>query len=242
MNRIVLWTIFFVGAIAQRNMDGNVFLFPKETSTAYVILLPTITKPLVKLSFCLRSYTELSRDHPLISLATHGKDNAFIIYPTPPVGSEVHIDQEGSLIKTNPDTLDWKHTCVTWDSDTGVIQLWINGKLYPRKVLKKGFSIDAQTSIILGQEQDSFGGGFDIKQSFVGEITDVHMWDYVLQPKDIHKVLVNDKNVNGNVISWRTLQYDIKGEVFVQPKLQCISEYSHKSYSQCNEDQQHFSN
>lgn len=32
-------------------------------------------------------------------------------------------------------------------------------------------------SVILGQDQDTCGGGFNAKQPFVGDLTDVHLWD-----------------------------------------------------------------
>lgn len=43
----------------------------------------------------------------------------------------------------------------------------------------KSFSITLtrSPSIILGQDQDTCGGGFNAKQSFVGDLTDVHLWD-----------------------------------------------------------------
>ncbi|KAM4662741.1 C-reactive protein-like [Discoglossus pictus] len=237
MHRIVLWLTLLAGSLAQQDLDSKVFLFPKASATAHVILKPTLTKSLDKLTVCLRSYSGFGRSHPLFSLAMQGqgKDNTFLIVTNPP-NLYVYVNQEGNQFKTSPETIDWKHICVTWDSDTGVIQLWVNGKLYPRLVSKKGFSINTPTSIILGQEQDSFGGGFDINESFVGEITDVHMWDYVLPPNDIHNALFNNKNTNGNVISWRSLQYELKESVLVQPKLQCKSqEYIYSYYSQCYE-------
>lgn len=35
------------------------------------------------------------------------------------------------------------------------------------------------------QEQDSHGGGFHINQCFVGMMSDVRMWNYVLSPCEI---------------------------------------------------------
>ncbi|KAM4661941.1 uncharacterized protein O3C94_010587 [Discoglossus pictus] len=241
MERVVLWFALLAGSLGQQDMNSNVFLFPKETKTAHVVLMPNLTKPLDKLTICARSFTELTREHSLFSLALPGlkKDNTFLIFPRPPNFCSVYVNQEENRIKINPATLEWKHTCVTWTSDTGVIQLWIDGKLYARRVSKKGFSIDTKTSIILGQEQDSFGGGFDINQSFAGEITDVHMWDYVLPPKKILEAYSNFKTASGNIISWRALKYEIKGDVLVQPKLQCKSpEYGYSSYYQCYEESQ----
>ncbi|KAM4690035.1 uncharacterized protein WCC33_017486 [Rhinophrynus dorsalis] len=229
-------------AITCFDLGSKVFLFPKSTASAYVILKPMVSKPLNKLTVCLRSYTELTREHSLFSLAMPGpgKDNTFLIFPRPPNFCSVYIGQEETRIKVDAEVLDWKHTCVSWDSYTGVIQLWVNGKLYPRRVSKKGFTIAPQTSIVLGQEQDSFGGGFDVNQSFMGEISDVHMWNYSLTPDDIQKVVFNNKALNGNVISWRSLQYEINGEALVQRKLQCkISEYTYSTYSKCYEEHLH---
>ncbi|XP_077327910.1 C-reactive protein-like [Lithobates pipiens] len=200
------------------DLEDKVFVFPKETNTAHVILRPTITRPLQKVSVCLQSYTDLSRPYTPFSLATPGKDNAFLIYLQPPNTCSVYINQEVTSFKTDSESLDWRHICVTWDSDTGVVQLWVNGKLYPGRVSMKGSSIAAETSIVLGQEQDSFGGGFDASQSLVGEISDVHMWDYVLTQADIQKVLSGD--LHGNVINWNSLRCEIKGEVLVKPKIQ----------------------
>ncbi|XP_077327297.1 uncharacterized protein LOC143961839 isoform X1 [Lithobates pipiens] len=199
-----------------QRLEDKVFVFPKESSTDYVILRPTITRPLQKISVCLRSYTDLSRPYTPFSLATPGKDNAFVIYLQPPNTCSVYINQELTSFKTDLESLDWRHICVTWDSDTGVVQLWVNGKLYPRRGSMKGSSIAAETSIVLGQDQDSFGGKFDDKQSLVGEISDVHMWDYVLTPEDIHKVIFGRHK--GNVYNWISLFCEIKGEVLVQPK------------------------
>ncbi|XP_040203119.1 C-reactive protein-like [Rana temporaria] len=203
-------------SLAQEDLEGKVFVFPKETDTAHVILRPTITEPLQKVTVCLRSYTDLSRNYCPFSLSTPGKDNALLIFLLPPNTFLMEINQEGAHFKTDSESLDWRHLFVTWDSDTGVVQLWVNGKFYPRRVIMKGSSIAAKTSIVLGQDQDSFGGGFEASQSLIGEISDVHMWNYALTPGDVQKVVSGD--LHGNVINWRSLVYEIKGEVLIQPK------------------------
>ena len=43
-----------------------------------------------------------------------------------------------------------------------------------------GYTIRAGGSLVLGQEQDSVGGGFDSTQSFQGTLTNVNVWSYVL--------------------------------------------------------------
>ncbi|KAM9319663.1 uncharacterized protein PAF06_004060 [Gastrophryne carolinensis] len=203
----------------EDDLNVNNFLFPKQTATAHVILFPDIKKPLEKASICLQSYTELTRPHILFSLATPGDDNALCLYSESPNVLSVVINQEANVFTIRQDNLEVKHICMTWDSTTGIVQLWLNGKLYPRRVSKKGFTLGAHTSIVLGQEQDSFGGGFEASQSFVGEMGDVNMWDYVLTPNNIESVMRNQ--LHGNLLNWRSLSYEVKGDVLVVPRLQC---------------------
>ncbi|XP_068128150.1 C-reactive protein-like [Hyperolius riggenbachi] len=221
------------GSQAQQDLSGKVFLFPKQTSYDCVILKPKVAKPLEKVTVCLTSYSELSRNYASFSLATRAYDNTFLIFFQPPNVCSIHIFNEELKFIVDSEALNWKQTCVTWDSQTGVVQLWINGKLYPRKVSGKKFPIPEQSSIILAQDQDFFGGNFQDSRSFVGEISDVHMWDEVLSPEDLRKVLYG--NHSGNLISWKSLRYEAQGNVLVQPKLQCRSwGYSTSQYTSCS--------
>ncbi|KAM3920455.1 jeltraxin-like [Leptodactylus fuscus] len=190
-------------------------LFPKPTSTDYLILKPTIVKPLTQLTVCLSSYTDLNRVHSLFSLATRAKDNALLIYPMPPNNISISINNEDIYFTVDPEVLDWKHTCVTWDSETGLLQLWINGKRYPRRVTRTRSPISPPMIVILGQEQDNFGGGFEASQSFVGEIRDVNLWDYVLSPTKITEYLYFNYNINANIIGWKNDPYEKKGNTMV---------------------------
>ncbi|XP_023664918.1 C-reactive protein-like isoform X3 [Paramormyrops kingsleyae] len=67
-----------------------------------------------------------------------------------------------------------------------------------------------------GQEQDSYGGGFNAHQSFVGDITDVHMWDHALSPCQIQNYITHASFSPGNVISWKALEYVKQGSVTVE--------------------------
>ncbi|OCT69016.1 hypothetical protein XELAEV_18040324mg [Xenopus laevis] len=233
MEMRVLCLLLIAGSMAREDMDRNVFLFPRSSVADYVVLTPMVTGPLDKLTVCLRSYTE-GGIYALLTVGTPESRicKAFAIFYNP---------------TTKADILEWIHMCVTWDSDTGVLQLWVNGKVSPRRVVQKGFSIDLQDGISLGQMQIisefgwyrpiSHGNEWDHYTSFQGEISDVHMWNEVLSPETIRKVLLNNRDINGNVISWRSLNYTIKGDVTVQPKLQCrYDSESGNSHYQCSMD------
>ena len=66
------------------------------------------------------------------------------------------------------------------------------------------------------QEQDTHGGGFDQKQSFVGMMTDVHMWDYTLSACEIQNYVDDLNYTPGNVLNWRAMEYQIVDRVLVE--------------------------
>ncbi|XP_073480488.1 C-reactive protein-like [Aquarana catesbeiana] len=218
---VPLFLMVILASWAQEDLEGKVFIFPRDRSSDHVILKPAITKPLQKVSICLNVYSDLSRTYSPFSLATTEKSPAFIFYSNSLNLWSIAVNGILEYIKTDTDSLNWRHICVTWDSDTGVVQFWANGKLYPRKVLSKGSSINGITSIVLGQVHNNLGEIMTSSFSFFGEISDVHMWDVVLTPRDIQKVISGDRY--GNVISWKSLVYEMIGEVLLQPKLQCKS-------------------
>ena len=90
--------------------------------------------------------------------------------------------------------------------------------MYFRRVWRLGTFFGAKASIILGKEQSVFTGGFDKNQCLVGDIGDVNMWDFVLSPEEINTVYVGG-NLSPNVLNWKALNYEAKGEVFVKPQL-----------------------
>ena len=58
---------------------------------------------------------------------------------------------------------------------------------------------------MLGQEQDSVGGGFDTSQSFQGMLLHVNLWDRVLpglQIQEMSKSCESDDQYEGNVYKW----------------------------------------
>ena len=72
---------------------------------------------------------------------------------------------------------------------------------------------DSQYHSGLGQDQDSYGGGFEAAQSFVGSMTDVYMWDSVLSPKEIQYYMTGIIVRPGNVVDWRQMVFTVTGAV-----------------------------
>uniref|UniRef100_A0A8C5S7I9 Pentraxin family member n=1 Tax=Laticauda laticaudata TaxID=8630 RepID=A0A8C5S7I9_LATLA len=214
------------GSFGQKDLRNKVFVFPAPTTTAVVDLQVSNQHPLTKLTVCLRYYTLLSRAYALFSYATRSSDNDFLIFKSQPNEYAIHVGNAAVNFKLPPkEKPSWDHVCVSWDSSNGLVQLWHNGEALPRLGLKKGYSISPQASIVLGQEQDNFGGGFDASQSFVGEMSDVYLWARVLTPTEI-RLSSNNAELSDPLISWKSLSYTIKSEVFVEeflaPQNACI--------------------
>lgn len=201
-------------------MFKKAFVFPKESDTSYVSLEAESKKPLNTFTVCLHFYTALStvRSFSVFSYATKKNSNDILIfwnkdkqYTFGVGGAEVRF-----MVSEIPEAP--THICASWESATGIVEFWIDGKAKVRKSLHKGYTVGPDASIILGQEQDSYGGDFDAKQSLVGDIGDVNMWDFVLSPEQISTVYVGG-TLSPNVLNWRALNYKAQGDVFIKPQL-----------------------
>jgi len=68
---------------------------------------------------------------------------------------------------------------VTWDNTAGTYQLYMDGQLTGSgEGLMKGHVIQSGGTAVLGQDQDSMGGGFDTDDAFgPGQLSEVNMWN-----------------------------------------------------------------
>ncbi|MBN3312812.1 SAMP protein, partial [Atractosteus spatula] len=131
------------------------------------------------------------------------------------------------------DLNEWNSICATWDSSTGLSQVWVNGKAGSRKGLGRGRSL-TDPSIILGQEQDAYSGGFNTNDAFTGQVTDVHMWAYVLSPCEIHDFMNGVSFKPGDIINWQALQYTTSGYVAVENKPNTSINACYNDLSRCS--------
>ncbi|XP_062376363.1 C-reactive protein-like [Sardina pilchardus] len=157
-----------------------------------------------------RFLTDITRSYSLFSTASSIQNNDFLILKTARKGS-FHVltrGQKSQFYGLPDERSTWYSICSTWDSNSGLAQVWINGNPSTRKIGFKG-NLDGELNIVLGQKHGSC-------KSFEGMITDVHMWDYVLSDGQIQR-FANDLNFTpGNVINWRALDFTIVGDVLIE--------------------------
>ncbi|KAM6153073.1 serum amyloid P-component [Erethizon dorsatum] len=221
MDRMLLWVSvlgIFMEVFAQTDLNQKVFVFPRESASDHVSLITKLEKPLQNFTLCLRAYSDLSRHYSLFSYNTQGKDNELLIYKEKIGEYSLYIGGTKVTAKVTEEVPSPVHICTSWESSSGIAEFWVNGKPLVKKGLKKGYSVKPYPKIILGQEQDGYGGKFDQSQSFVGEIGDLYMWDSVLSPEEVLSVY-HGSPLNANILSWQALNYELKDYVIIKPRV-----------------------
>ncbi|XP_010755196.3 female protein [Larimichthys crocea] len=219
MALLLLLAMLTVCAAIPQDLSGKMFTFPQETNRAHVKLITT-RQEFSALTVCHRSITDLKRTHVLFSMSTSSFANGVLIYwneankQFSPYIRDISIGFQRQDYESDM----WHSICTTWDSGSGLMQLWIDGKPSIRKFVTSGSSIKGSPIITIGQEQDNHGGGFDAKQSFVGMMSDVHMWDHILTPCEIQDYMAEMYFTPGNVLNWSALEFQIVDRVLIEDK------------------------
>ncbi|KAG9480854.1 hypothetical protein GDO78_010235 [Eleutherodactylus coqui] len=197
-------------------MKDKLFAFPKESSTSYVELLSDLLGPFGEAAVCLRFRSNLTRGYSLFSLSTRDGHNTFLLYYYPGTRNQIqlwvdHTYQDYKL--HGNDFTQWTSICASWSSSIWAV--WIDGTPYKEDGVPN-VKISGVPVIIIGQKQTSHGGGFKASESFVGEITDINMWDKALTDENMMDYFAANE-MSGNVINWNALNYNLIGEVKKRP-------------------------
>ncbi|XDV47939.1 hypothetical protein PO909_017476 [Leuciscus waleckii] len=170
-------------AATEVGLGGKVLLFPTKTSSSFVKLTPEKPLNLSAFTLCMR-----------VAMEVQGKRQMILFAYRTPQSDELNVwrEKDGNMslyIQSSDDAALFSvpslstfqtHLCVTWDSATGLAAFWVDGQRSVFQLYRKGYSVRPGGTVLLGQDTDSDLDSFDAEQSFVGEITDVYMWDYVL--------------------------------------------------------------
>ncbi|KAG8544509.1 hypothetical protein GDO81_022366 [Engystomops pustulosus] len=212
-----LWMMLWVsGALSQENMREKLFSFPEESNTSYVQIFPDRKGPFTEASVCMRFRSDVTREYSLFSLADPSYPYDFLLYYYPVSSQQIllYVRNTQETFNLQDDNFaEWTSLCVSWRS-SGLV-LFINGKTY-KDDKTWTTEISADPIIIIGQLQQSYGRGFFKSQSFVGEMTDVNMWDKALTDEDMMDYFA-DEEMSGNIIDWKALKFTDFGNVDILP-------------------------
>ena len=116
------------------------------------------------------------------------------------------------------------HVCVTWVPSAGKIQIYVDGK---KRIEEKGdeyvkSDIPTGGTWIIGQDQDTFEGGFTKRDSMKGMLAGVNIWDRILCLYEIVALASScGPIIEGNVKSPN--DFEIKGGLTTFKPACCLS-------------------
>ncbi|XDV47941.1 hypothetical protein PO909_017478 [Leuciscus waleckii] len=216
---LLFFCLLSLKAVATEvGLGGKVLLFPTETDSSFVKLTPEKPLSLSAFTLCMRVATELQGEREIILFAYRTpQSDELNVWREKDGRLSFYLSGGGALFRLPPLSIFQTHLCVTWDSTTGLAAFWVDGQRSVFQLYRKGHLIRPGGTVLLGQDPDSDLGSFDAKQSFVGEITDVCMWDHVLLRSQIKALHLNQEwyASKGNVIDWNTIKYETRGNVIV---------------------------
>ncbi|KAM9358376.1 adhesion G protein-coupled receptor D2 [Symphorus nematophorus] len=109
----------------------------------------------------------------------------------------------------------WHSVCVSWSQNGGRWALFTHGVVISRgDGLNSSDSIGRDGLFIIGQEQDTFGGSFKKDESFSGSITELHIWDRVLNSSEIYTMEKQCSPISsGLVFEWSGAAMEIESSL-----------------------------
>ncbi|XP_066269302.1 uncharacterized protein [Branchiostoma lanceolatum] len=204
--------------------DAQKIIFPAPRGTDnHARLEPTLPEELTSFTLCLHMRSNMTSSHQigLVSYAVPEHHNELLLF----VNGGFNLYVQDSKKMGDPAVWDgeWHAICTTWRSSDGVWELYADGVLKGRG---SGFNVGGKVrsggAWILGQDQDIVGGGFDANQAFVGELSEVNLWDRVLSPAEMGAGWAASCGLHGNVIDWDTTNIEVFGETS-RTEYQCIA-------------------
>ncbi|XP_078661576.1 polycystin-1-like protein 2 [Branchiostoma floridae x Branchiostoma belcheri] len=196
----------------------------------YARMEPTLSEDLTSFTLCvhMRSNMDSSDVLSLVSYAVSQHNNELFFR----VGGGFKLSLQSNIQMTDPPVLDgeWHTICTTWRSSDGAWQLYADGVLTDSgSGFRVGGRVRTGGTWILGQDQDVVGGGFDADQSFIGELSEVNLWDRVLSPAEI----AADCSYHGNVIDWDTTNITVFGQAS-RAEYQCVHVTTRLVFGNCD--------
>jgi len=209
---LLILTGVFHGYVSGYPAKGYALYFPRQGVTDYANLRGM--RSLTQFTVCFWMKSSASNTGTAFSYAVPRQANELLIYNYNDF--RLYIGDTFMRVHGSANDGRWHHICVTWRNSDGMWQFYKDGSLrrYARN-LRRGYTIRGGGSLMLGQEQDSVGGGFVSSQSFQGSLTNVNVWSYVLTASTIKSLSKSCLLGVGNVYRWSDFIYGVNGKAAV---------------------------
>uniref|UniRef100_H3C5F5 Si:dkey-283b15.2 n=1 Tax=Tetraodon nigroviridis TaxID=99883 RepID=H3C5F5_TETNG len=197
--------------------------FPVRSDYMHGRLRKTLLQEIFALTLCLwiKAGAAPGMGTPF-SYSAPGQANELVLIEWGSNPMELLVNDKAVALPLSLSDGKWHHVCVTWSTRDGQWEAYQDGvqrgsgnNLSPWHPVKPG------GVFILGQEQDALGGRFDASQSFVGEMSDLHLWSRVLTAGDIHSLASCGSHLQGDVLAWSEEEVELHGGVSSYPFEPC---------------------
>ncbi|KAJ0033409.1 hypothetical protein NQD34_000516 [Periophthalmus magnuspinnatus] len=147
------------------------------------------------------------------SYAVPGQSNELVLIEWGNNPMEILINDKVAKLPFLINDGKWHHLCITWTTRDGVWEAFQDGVMRGSgENLAPYHPIKPEGVLVLGQEQDTLGGGFDATQAYVGELANLNIWNRKLTVAEIYNLATcNSKAPAGNVFSWSESNIEIFG-------------------------------
>lgn len=182
-------------------------VFPSASTENFAAFQPSFQTGLLELSLCSWVRTDAGYLGTILSYATKENDNKLVLHGRDAAPrNSIHFvigDPAFRELPVGP-ILDgkWHHVCVIWSSIQGRYWFYVDRRLASLgSNFQKGYEIPPQGSLLLGQEQDTVGGGFDSSESFVGLLAGFAVWGRALLPGEVSSIALGKSLPHGILLT-----------------------------------------
>ena len=138
------------------------------------------------------------------------------------ISLKIQLQHEERILRKSFDSYyhrTWFHVCWSWSTITGISKFYLNGDVLAKEklhVTEKDWALygsdkKLNTSLIVGQEPDSFRGGFDKQQAYIGSLSEFNIWNYTLMNREILDMARCREMYQGNILSWKDSSWILNG-------------------------------
>lgn len=182
-------------------------VFPNASTANFAAFARGFPAGLLELSLCSWVQTSAGYVGTILSYATEENDNKLVLHgrDAPPRGAVHFVIGDPAFRELPVGRLlggGWHHACVIWSSLQGRYWFYVDRRLASAgSGFQKGYEIPPGGSLVLGQEQDSLGGGFEPSEAFVGLLAGFAMWGRALAPGEVSAIATGQGLPRGAILT-----------------------------------------
>jgi len=181
------------GILADNSLD-LALRFPEEVSIKnYIKLNPDFSKVATSFSVCtwMKNFRNSRETHYWFSYAVPSKTNEILLsdWGTNWLNHVPYTWTSAVMLKN-----EWYHYCFTWSKGSQLMDIYLNGvRVTSQKNTASNIQLGVSGTLILGQDQDTMAGGFEINQSFGGDIHQLNVFSRKLRLEEAASMYFNGR-------------------------------------------------